>query len=229
VKALVFDIEPDSRSFWQNMANELAVEMHCSGGHPAEIQDNATEAKVVIIDQSVIGPSLQAGLDLCVKFPKEILVFTGRDLSIPVTVQLMSHGATWVFRKQLESEVVRYAFPSILESANKLAVALQEHNRLQAIFRHISAREKSVLDMVLNGVPNKRIAEELHVSVRTVEARRAKIYRKCEVQSVTELVRRVDHAQELIRRFGELKSEFSGKSGRRRIASAAFQPSMRAS
>ena len=62
--------------------------------------------------------------------------------------------------------------------------------------------------MVLDGVSNKLIAKQLQVSVRTVESRRAKIYRKCEVSNVTELVRCVDRAQQLRGRYGDCPISF---------------------
>jgi FixJ family two-component response regulator len=42
---------------------------------------------------------------------------------------------------------------------------------------------------MLNGMPNKRIAAELDIGLRTVELRRANVLRKMQVDSLAELVR----------------------------------------
>ena len=117
----------------------------------------------------------------------------------------MKHGAAWVFRKDLELDPlqIREAIPVIQEGVSLLADQISELRRLQLLLSNISPREHSVLEMVLDGIPNKQIAKQLEVSVRTVESRRAKIYCKCEVSNVTELVRCVDRAQQLRGRYGD--------------------------
>lgn len=228
MKALVFDQQSDAQSFWQRICNEFGMELECWSEWSDSVFANSANASICIIDQSTIGNSLHAAMQICRLASKSTLVFTGSELSVPLTVQLMSQGATWVFRKAFEADVVRAGFPCIVQAAEKLEHELREHERLQALFQHVSERERSVLELVLNGVPNKQIAKELQVSVRTVEARRAKIYRKCEVQSVTELVRRVDHAKALTNRFGELQLK-SKRSSRHNLRQVGFHPTTRAS
>ena len=46
-----------------------------------------------------------------------------------------------------------------------------------------------MLGLVLDGMPNRLIAETLHISVKTVEFHRAHIMRKLEVDTAAELVR----------------------------------------
>ena len=49
--------------------------------------------------------------------------------------------------------------------------------------------ERKVLDMIVQGLPNKAIAKEMDVSVRTVENRRQELYVKMQVKSPAELIR----------------------------------------
>lgn len=53
----------------------------------------------------------------------------------------------------------------------------------------ISAREREVLEKVIQGKSNKKIADELFISTRTVETHIYKIYRKCGVSNKVELLR----------------------------------------
>lgn len=52
----------------------------------------------------------------------------------------------------------------------------------------LTDREREVLRCVIGGKPNKLIADELAISVKTVEVHRAKLMEKMEVDSVAELV-----------------------------------------
>ncbi len=53
----------------------------------------------------------------------------------------------------------------------------------------ISGREREVLEKLIQGKPNKAIADELFISIRTVEAHVYNIYRKCGVSNKVELIR----------------------------------------
>ncbi|NLF07967.1 MAG: DNA-binding response regulator, partial [Pirellulaceae bacterium] len=49
--------------------------------------------------------------------------------------------------------------------------------------------EHDVLRLLIDGMPNKTIASELNLSVRTIEVRRAKIMKKMHADSLAELIR----------------------------------------
>ncbi len=62
---------------------------------------------------------------------------------------------------------------------------------LDAIIACLTPREKQVFHYVSRGLPNKVAAAELGVSQRTIEAHRARIFRKMNVRNATELARNV--------------------------------------
>jgi FixJ family two-component response regulator len=62
--------------------------------------------------------------------------------------------------------------------------------------------EKAVLDMILEGVPNKTIATRLAVSQRTIEARRHKLYLKMGSKSLPGVVQSICEWKELALQFG---------------------------
>lgn len=63
---------------------------------------------------------------------------------------------------------------------------------LQARFEQMTAREMEVCGWVVQGLPNKDIAENLGISIKTVKAHRARVMTKTHAGSVVELVRYYD-------------------------------------
>jgi two-component system response regulator DctR len=51
----------------------------------------------------------------------------------------------------------------------------------------LTDREREVMDRVVAGLANKLIADELDISVRTVEVHRARMFEKMNVRSAVEL------------------------------------------
>jgi FixJ family two-component response regulator len=59
------------------------------------------------------------------------------------------------------------------------------------VFAKLTAREKAILSLLMDGEPNKRVAAILDVGLRTVEAERAQIIKKLNVGSFVELIKLV--------------------------------------
>jgi two-component system response regulator DctR len=51
----------------------------------------------------------------------------------------------------------------------------------------LTDREQDVMRLVVEGLPNKLIASQLDISVRTVEVHRSRVFEKMEVKSAVEL------------------------------------------
>lgn len=73
-----------------------------------------------------------------------------------------------------------------LDAANRIEKA--ELNRIAARIDALSPPERQVLQLLIEGLPNKAIAAQLGVAQRTVEDRRARIMQKMAIRSVAELV-----------------------------------------
>lgn len=116
-------------------------------------------------------------------------VFVTGHATTPLTVDVMRNGAAIVLDKPCPETALWDAVRSALDAdAQRIA---QEGPREEARRRleALSDSERRVLQMVLDGTPNKQIASRLGVCVRTVESRRSKIYQTTKVSSVAELVK----------------------------------------
>ena len=71
--------------------------------------------------------------------------------------------------------------------ARKVVLAFQPVARIRPLIEHLAPREQQVLELVLAGKLNKVIADELQVSMRTVEVHRANLFEKMGVRTAVEL------------------------------------------
>ena len=69
--------------------------------------------------------------------------------------------------------------------------ARQLQHSLSELIAGLTDREREVMHWVVEGLPNKLIADQLRISVRTVEVHRARVFEKMAVRSAVELSNRL--------------------------------------
>ena len=74
-----------------------------------------------------------------------------------------------------------------LEKSAAQLQRLQAKQSLQRLVSELTERERDVMRLVVEGLPNKLIADQLDISVRTVEVHRARVFEKMQVKSAVEL------------------------------------------
>jgi FixJ family two-component response regulator len=116
------------------------------------------------------------------------IIFVTGHADVPTAVSAMKGGAVDFIQKPFGYRealaIIRRAFERDAEIRALRARAAQVEERLAML----TEREREVMDRVVEGKPNKVIASELDISVKTVEAHRAKVMVKMSVDSVAELV-----------------------------------------
>ncbi len=65
----------------------------------------------------------------------------------------------------------------------------EQRSQLKALFASLTPREREVLDLVVEGMSNKAIANTLGLSAKTVEVHRAKVMEKMHARSISDLVK----------------------------------------
>ena len=73
----------------------------------------------------------------------------------------------------------------------KAASAMEARNSAQSKLNTLSQREYEILQLVVEGLPNKMIARRLSLSEKTVEKHRSHGMKKLQVHTVPDLVRLV--------------------------------------
>lgn len=119
----------------------------------------------------------------------------------PVVVMLTGHGDVQLAVKALRSGVFHFlekpfnpeTFLAVArEACERVAIVHQRAQRTDEVrecFARLSEREKEVLALLVEGLPNKLIAYKLAISTRTAEHHRAAVMTKTGARSLSHLVR----------------------------------------
>ena len=116
-----------------------------------------------------------------------VIFITGHG-DIPMAVDAMKKGAFDFIEKPFDDEQLLSQVLAALESFD--AADLEREAPLEAFDELLSSRQREVLQRVLDGKPSRQIAEELAISVKTVEFHRSRIMQKLGVKTAAELFRR---------------------------------------
>jgi FixJ family two-component response regulator len=76
-----------------------------------------------------------------------------------------------------------------LEKARGESERVQEAQRASELVARLTPREAQVLDRIVAGRLNKQIADDLNISIKTVEAHRANIMDKIEARTMADLMK----------------------------------------
>jgi two-component system response regulator DctR len=93
-----------------------------------------------------------------------------------------------------DNQLVDRVEQALAQSARFVSVQ-QGSEVLQRRLQELTERERDVMRLVVEGLPNKRIADQLDISVRTVEVHRARVFDKMEVKSAVELANLLRNGQ----------------------------------
>ncbi|HEX7650517.1 MAG TPA: response regulator [Noviherbaspirillum sp.] len=113
-----------------------------------------------------------------------VIFLTGHG-DVPMAVDTLKRGAFDFFEKPFNDNKLMDRVQEALAASREAGASDAVHARLASL----SVREREVLDLILAGKMNKVIADELGISMRTVEVHRAHIFDKMNVKTAVELAR----------------------------------------
>ena len=144
----------------------LVVDVRLPGMSGLELQDRLKEAGITL----------------------PVIVMTGHG-DIQMAVRAMRAGALDFVEKPFHDQALLDRVHEGIERSLQLQDVAGEHRELQRRYASLTEREKQVMAQVIEGRPNKLIADELGLSTRTVETHRAHIIEKMGATSLSHLVR----------------------------------------
>jgi DNA-binding NarL/FixJ family response regulator len=201
-KVFVVDDHPIVRQGLALLINreaDLAVCGEAEDAHAAVQAVAATKPDILVVDISLNGPDgLGLLKDVRMRYPElPVLILSMHDESIYAERALRA-GAQGYIMKQEATEKVLVALRRIL--SGEIYVSERIANRMlqryigspsggrPASIADLTDRELEVFRLIGEGHTTRQIAEELHISVKTVESYQAHIKEKLSLRSARELV-----------------------------------------
>jgi two-component system response regulator DctR len=117
------------------------------------------------------------------------VIFLTGHADLPTAVAMVKRGAFDFCEKPVsDNALVDRIEQAIAHSAQQLAL-MDRRASVTRRLAELTEREHAVMRLVVDGLPNKLVADQLDISVRTVEVHRARVFDKMEVKSAVELSR----------------------------------------
>jgi two-component system response regulator DctR len=115
-----------------------------------------------------------------------VIFLTGHG-DVPMAVSSLKKGAFDFVEKPFDdNELVNRVLEAIALDSRRQAAAASSGS-LKGRLESLTSRERQVMALILAGKFNKVIADELNISMRTVEVHRAKLFEKMGVRTAVEL------------------------------------------
>jgi FixJ family two-component response regulator len=148
------------------------------------------EVACLIVDIRMAG---MTGLELQDKLlerrsPLPIVFITGHG-DVPMAVNTMKKGAMDFIQKPFKEEELVALVERMLEHAKDAFSDYQHAASRDALLAKLTSREAQVLERIVAGRLNKQIADDLGISIKTVEAHRANIMEKLNANTVADLLK----------------------------------------
>jgi two-component system, LuxR family, response regulator DctR len=149
-----------------------------------------TAPSCLLLDVRMPGMSGLALFDLLVERgltrALPVIFLTGHG-DVPTAVAAVKRGAFDFVEKPFSDNALVDRVEQALAASREQLEAMQSKNKLAQWLAELTEREREVMQLVIEGKPNKLVAERLSISVRTVEVHRARVFDKMNVKSAVEL------------------------------------------
>ena len=191
--ALIFvvDDDPSLRSSLKFLMSSVGLQVESFDSADALLQRKLPDApSCLVLDVRLRGLS---GLD----FQRELaarnchmpIVFITGHGDIPMSVRAMKAGATEFLTKPFRDQDLLDAVRIALEKDQERRERKKEVSGLKERYNSLTPREQEVISMVVSGMLNKQIADQLGTAENTVKVHRSRAMEKMHAQSVAELVK----------------------------------------
>ena len=115
------------------------------------------------------------------------VIFLTGHADVPTAVDSVKRGAFDFCEKPFSDNALVDRVEQALVLSQERLKARTQQAFLQSRLGELTEREHDVMRLVVEGLPNKLIADQLDISVRTVEVHRSRVFDKMEVKSAVEL------------------------------------------
>lgn len=115
------------------------------------------------------------------------VIFLTGHADVPTAVDAVKRGAFDFCEKPFSDNALVDRVEQALAASAQTLAQRDQRQRLLTLLSELTQRERDVMQRVVEGLPNKLIADQLAISVRTVEVHRSRVFDKMSVKSAVEL------------------------------------------
>lgn len=119
------------------------------------------------------------------------IIFVSAHGDVPMVARAMRDGAFDFLQKPFNEQALLDRIQEAVQLAAAQRAARARLAEIQARIASLTTRESEVMAGMVAGRLNKQIAEDLGISMKTVEQHRSRVMEKLQVDSLAELVRLV--------------------------------------
>ena len=173
---------------WLLESRGLKVELYASAEGFLQAFGNGFRG-CLVLDVRMPGMS---GLDLYEQLQARsctlpVIYITGHG-DVPMAVSALKKGAADFIEKPFNDQDMLGLIEACMKKDNAAAAKRAENDSVTQRMESLTQRENEVLGLVVGGKLNKQIADELGISIKTVEVHRSRVMQKMGANSVAELV-----------------------------------------
>lgn len=117
-----------------------------------------------------------------------VIFMTGHG-DVPMAVKRMKKGAVDFLEKPFDHEELAQLVGDALQSQSEFRAGEREAQTVRDRMAKLTQREAQVLERIKAGRLNKQIADDLNISIKTVEAHRANVMEKLGARTVADLMK----------------------------------------
>jgi two-component system, LuxR family, response regulator DctR len=153
-------------------------------------QDVPRQATCVLLDVRMPGLSGLALFEKLLTLPWKAalpVIFLTGHADVPTAVDAVKRGAFDFCEKPFSDNALVDRIEQALAISQAALAQWQGRQQIHGLQAELTERERDVMRLVVQGLPNKLIADQLQISVRTVEVHRARMFDKMGVKSAVEL------------------------------------------
>ncbi len=115
-----------------------------------------------------------------------VIFLTGHG-DVPTAVAAVKRGAYDFVEKPFSDNALVDRVEQALQASAEALLRRRDEISVRRRLGELTERERDVMQLVIEGLANKLIADQLNISVRTVEVHRARVFEKMDVKSAVEL------------------------------------------
>ncbi len=149
-----------------------------------------TQAGCILLDVRMPGQSglalFETLIDNGLAHTWPVIFLTGHA-DVPTAVDSVKRGAFDFCEKPFSDNALVDRVEQALALSQERLTVHQQSAGLVSRLDDLTERERDVMRLVVAGLPNKLIADQLDISVRTVEVHRSRVFEKMDVKSAAEL------------------------------------------